>query len=85
MPETLKEYEHMWDGTSAGWVLVRCNDADGSGEYSIYNKNTKMVCIIEDDVVHKEVCDKLLAVGTEVLPEMPNAEFSIDDIEIENR
>ena len=84
MSEILKEYEYMWDGSSVGWVLVCCDDTDDSSEYSIYNKKTKMACIIEDDAIHNMVCDKLLSLGTEVLPKMPQAEFSIDDIEIEN-
>jgi hypothetical protein len=84
MSEKLKEYEYMWNGSSVGWVLVRFNEADGGVEYSIYNKKTKMVCIIEDDEIHKMVCNKLLSLGTEVLPNIPQSEFSIHDIELEN-
>jgi len=83
MAEPLKEYEYMWDGSTSGWVLVQNDDARETGEYAIYNKVTKAVCIIEEVSVHQMVCEKLLSLGAEVLARMPRTEFQIENIEIE--
>ena len=83
MVNPLTQYEYLWDGSTPGWVLVRSDGPEEHEGYSVYNKESRMLCLIEDDTIHRMVCEKLLSQGAEVLDRIPRCEFNIQDISIE--
>jgi hypothetical protein len=61
MCEPMKDLSYLWDGSQPDWVLVRNEDAITYNRcpFSIYNKKTNMLCLIEDEGVRMEACDKM--------------------------
>jgi len=81
--DTLREYEYLWNGSESGWVLVCCDPVDTFIGYLIYNKQKSTALVVEDSEIQRCVCEKLLALGTEVLEELPKTEFDVENLDIE--
>ena len=84
MTQSLNDYEYLWNGTEAGWVLVRCEVVDSDMEYLIYNEQKSQMLLIEDSEVQRHACERLLSCGARVLSELPKKEFDIANLNIED-
>lgn len=70
----LQDYAHLWDGTEPGWVLWYVKAAEDSGDvrnWSVFNVQSKMALVIEDDALFQEVVGELHRRGVEVVTEYP--------------
>jgi hypothetical protein len=81
MLEYLKQFDYLWDGSSSGWLLV--SDEEDQNHYSIFNEQTSVLLHIEDSLIHKAVCDRLLSLGVKVLDHIPPTEFNIENLNIQ--
>ena len=67
MTDELSRFAYLWDGTQAGWVLVRVKD-----RFLVVNKQGHMALLIcEDDSTYEAVCKRMIAEGCEILDEVP--------------
>ncbi|ELP64411.1 hypothetical protein ACKI1I_46470 [Streptomyces turgidiscabies] len=53
MTDEAAEYHCLWDGSEAGWVVLRTEVALGA----IYNINTRMALLVEDNAVYARVIE----------------------------
>jgi len=70
-----QDYERLWDGSEPGWVLwyvAVVDDADDLRNWSIFNVESKMAVVIEDDAVAAEVIAELRSRNVEVITEYPS-------------
>ena len=63
--EKIQEFSNLWDDSEPGWVVLKLDEYD----YSIFNKITKMYCLIEDEDLNNQVAAMMIMQGTEVIDE----------------
>jgi len=65
----VEHYKYLWDGSSAGWVLIRVNDdrPDEQPRYVIFNTETNRALLIEDDVIYAEVKEMMIAARARII------------------
>ncbi len=61
--EKIQEFSNLWDDSEPGWVVLKLDEYD----YSIFNKITKMYCLIEDEDLNNQVAAMMIMQGTEVI------------------
>ena len=81
---TLADYQYLWDGTDPGWMLVSSDDRDAEASHVIYNKQRKMILMVDDAAASRAIVEQMLAKGVEILSEILKTDFSIDDLTIED-
>ncbi|MER6788544.1 hypothetical protein ABT330_28710 [Streptomyces sp. NPDC000658] len=67
MTDEAAEYEYVWDGSEDGWVVLRTKAALGT----IFNINTHMALLIEDNAVYTQVIELMRAHGRPFLDSIP--------------
>jgi len=67
MSTDLKNLEYLWDGTAPQWILMKLDSSSSSPRFLIMNADSKSAKIIEDDVLAKQVIEKMLAAGVRVM------------------
>lgn len=67
--ERLDECRYLWDGSSPRWVLIKA--IDDQGEYSIFDRDNFVLMHIDDPAMHAVICERMIAHGCEILPDMP--------------
>jgi hypothetical protein len=82
MQNERSEYDYLWSG--GDWVLVKSHCEDGLGPYSIYNKATSELLLVEDEDLFATLCSEMRRRGCEILNEIPMRDVSLDDLRIEN-
>lgn len=71
-------YCRVWDGTETGWVLLRADEPPELSDV-IYNTETRMMLVIEDDDLASQVRARMLAQGARVIEEIPPGDFDPGD------
>lgn len=66
MNDELLAYKYLWDGSEPEWVLLQL-DTTTHGAFSIFNRETKMVLVIEDNGVFEQVIAQMLNSDVEVI------------------
>jgi hypothetical protein len=64
MIEDIEKYSYLWDGTQSGWVLVK--DAEFPDETFIVNRTKGSHLHIDDPILKKSVCVRMLDAGVSV-------------------
>ncbi|MFD7379996.1 hypothetical protein [Streptomyces mirabilis] len=67
MKDEAAEYNYLWDGSEEGWVVLRTKAALGT----IFNTNTHMALIIEDNAVYARVIELMRTHGRPFLDSIP--------------
>jgi len=64
MQEQVQKYQYLWDGSEPQWALL---SAGNDARYLIVDTESKMAMIIEDDVLARQVIERMLAAGVRVV------------------
>lgn len=67
MTDEAAEYHYLWDGSEEGWVVLRTKAALGT----IFNTNTRMALLIEDNAVYARVIELMRTHGRPFLDSIP--------------
>ncbi|MEV7891832.1 hypothetical protein ACWD3I_48310 [Streptomyces sp. NPDC002817] len=67
MTDEATEYHYLWDGSEEGWVVLRTKAALGT----IFNINTRMALLIEDNAVYARVIEQMRTHGRPFLDSIP--------------
>jgi hypothetical protein len=73
-----REYCYLWNNLASGWFLLKESVVDKDwAPYSIINKKTATLLLIENNKIHREVCEIMLKKNVEVLDKMPKLNLKI--------
>lgn len=67
MTDETAEYHYVWDGSEDGWMVLRTDVASGT----IFNTNTRMALLIEDNAVYARVIELMRTHGRPFLDSIP--------------
>ncbi|MEU9918916.1 hypothetical protein [Streptomyces sp. NPDC051001] len=67
MTGEVAEYHYLWDGSEEGWVVLRTKALLGT----IFNTNTRMALLIEDNAVYVRVIEQMRTHGCPFLDSIP--------------
>jgi hypothetical protein len=73
MMTNLHDYGHLWNGSESGWVLVR--GISQPDRFNVYNLETRMMLVIENEQLAKRIHERMLAEGATVIDEIPPGGF----------
>ena len=58
----LEKYSYLWDGSESGWVVLK-----DKYKYTIFNKETKMMLLVEDEDLNNRLAAYMILNGCEVI------------------
>jgi hypothetical protein len=69
MIDKFEEFNYLWDGSEAGWVLLYVNvkNPEEVPSYLIVNTETRHALLMHDDALSREVKKKMLENGGKVV------------------
>jgi hypothetical protein len=76
----VESYAYLWNGPHPGWVLVRREDPS---DFSIYNEQTRMLLVVDDEEIRKQLLSELTGRKVKVLSAIPSGEFDPDSLIID--
>lgn len=69
MPDTLKRYSYLWNGSEPGWVLLKSPDLVGG--CCVFNELRSALLHIEDEQVNLRICQHMKEMGCKEIDAMP--------------
>ena len=76
----VESYAYLWNGSQTGWVLVRREDPS---DFSIYNEQTRMLLVVDDEEIRKQLLSELTGRKVKVLSTIPSGEFDPNSLIID--
>jgi hypothetical protein len=68
MDDKILQFDFLWDGSAPEWALCNVSkDAHESPKYVIVNTETRMVKLIENNILFSEVINKMLSSGVRIV------------------